>query len=103
MSGADLSIDPVVRGLREQISENDRVIIEAINKRIELAGRLWEHKESRGYEMVDRGREEQMLAFLAEANGGPLSADGLREIYGALLDLTKRELAYKAPARPPAP
>lgn len=103
MSGADLSIDPVVRGLREQILENDRAIIEAINRRIELVGRLWEHKESHGYEMVDRGREGQMLALLAEANGGPLSADGLREIYGALLDLTKRELADKAPTRPPAP
>jgi hypothetical protein len=33
-----------------------------------------------------------MLQYLTRANRGPLSADGLREIYTELLDLTKREV-----------
>jgi hypothetical protein len=34
-----------------------------------------------------------MLSYLTRANGGPLSAQGLADIYGQLLDLTKREVA----------
>ena len=41
---------------------------------------------------VDPEREEWMLQYLARANRGPLSAEGLREIFEALLDLTKREV-----------
>jgi chorismate mutase len=42
---------------------------------------------------VDPEREEWMLNYLGRANRGPLSADGLREIFGEILDLTKREVA----------
>ena len=85
--------DPVVRQLREQISDNDRAIVDAINRRLKLVARLREYKAARGYEFVDPSREEWMLAYLTRANRGPLSSDGLREIYGALLELTKREVA----------
>ena len=84
--------DPVVKQLREQISDNDRAIIEAINTRLKLVARLKSYKESRGMSFVDPEREEWMLQYLARANRGPLSADGLREIFEALLDLTKREV-----------
>ena len=85
--------DPLVRQLREQISDNDRAIVEGINKRLKLVARLKTYKASRGYEFVDQAREDWMLAYLSRANRGPLSAEGLREIYGELLDLTKREVA----------
>lgn len=88
--------DPVVRQLREQISDNDLAIVEAINKRLKLVRKLKEYKSSRGFEFVDQAREDWMLAYVTRANGGPLSAEGLREIYGALLDLTKREVAGEA-------
>jgi chorismate mutase len=41
---------------------------------------------------VDPEREEWMLQYLARANRGPLSDDGLRQIFEEILDLTKREL-----------
>jgi len=84
--------DPLIRQIREQISDNDRAIIEAINTRLKLVARLKSYKESRGMSFVDPEREEWMLQYLARANRGPLSADGLREIFEALLDLTKREV-----------
>ena len=84
--------DPLIRQLREQISDNDRAIVEAINTRLKLVGRLKGYKESRGMSFVDPEREEWMLQYLARANRGPLSNDGLREIFEALLDLTKREI-----------
>jgi chorismate mutase len=84
--------DPLIRQLREQISDNDRAIVEAINKRLTLVAQIKRYKESRGLSFVDPDREEWMLQYLSRANRGPLSADGLKEIFDDLLDLTKREV-----------
>jgi chorismate mutase len=89
VSSAD---DPLIRQLREQISDNDRALVEAVNKRLELVARLKRYKESRGLSFVDPEREEWMLQYLARANRGPLSGEGLREFFGEILDLTKREV-----------
>ncbi len=89
----DPSTDPLIRQLREQISDNDRSIVEAINARLKLVAQLKRYKESHGLDFVDTAREEWMLQYLARANRGPLSAEGLREIYAEILDLTKREVA----------
>lgn len=89
----EASSDPVVRQIREQISDNDRAILEAINKRLKLVARLKEYKASREYEFVDHAREDWMFSYLTRANRGPLSADGLHRIFEAILELTKREVA----------
>jgi chorismate mutase len=84
--------DPLIRQLREQISDADRTIIDAVNTRLKLVARLKEYKESRGISFVDPEREEWMVQYLTRANRGPLSSDGLREIFQEILDLTKREV-----------
>ncbi|HXI96559.1 MAG TPA: chorismate mutase [Candidatus Acidoferrum sp.] len=84
--------DPLIRQLREQISDNDRAIVEAINARLKLVARLKGYKESRGLSFVDPEREEWMLQYLSRANRGPLSAEGLRELFEEILTLTKREV-----------
>jgi chorismate mutase len=88
----DASRDPVVRQLREEISDTDRALVEMVNKRLKLVARLKGYKESRGLTFVDLAREEWMFNYLGRANRGPLTADGLREIYSEILDLTKREI-----------
>ena len=88
----DQNDDPLIRQLREQISDADRTIIEAVNARLKLVAKLKGYKESRGLSFVDPEREEWMLNYLSRANRGPLSAEGLREIFGEILDLTKREV-----------
>ncbi len=85
--------DPVIRRFREQISDNDRALVEAINARLRLVARLKAYKESAGIEFVDPQREEWILRDLGRANRGPLTADGLREIYEQIFALTKREIA----------
>jgi chorismate mutase len=92
---AEASSDPVVRRLREQISDNDLAIVEAINTRLELVARLKDYKASRGIGFVDPDREDWMVRYLSRANRGPLSAQGLVEIFEAILDLTKREVARR--------
>ena len=93
MLPSDPEHDPVVRELRGRINAADRAILAAINERIELVRELREHKRANGFDFLDPGREERLLQALADANQGPLSEDGLRELFGDLLALTKRELA----------
>ena len=71
----------------------DRAVIEGINARLRLVAKLKEYKESRGMDFVDPEREEWMVRDITRANRGPLSQDGLEEIYAAILDLTKREVS----------
>ncbi len=87
--------DPLIRQLRQQISDTDRAIVDAINKRLQLVARIKEYKESRGIDFVDPEREEWMLKYLSRANRGPLSQEGLEELFGEILDLTKREVTRR--------
>ena len=92
MSGDD---DPLIRRLREQVSDNDRALIEAMNRRLELVAQMWSYKRSHGLEVLDPEREEWMLRYLSRANRGPLSQQGLEELFGKVLELTKEELAQR--------
>jgi chorismate mutase len=86
-------VDPIIRQLREAISDNDRKLIETLNKRLELVARLKRYKESQGIGFVDPEREEWILNYLQRANRGPMSPEGLREFLTQILDLTKREVS----------
>jgi chorismate mutase len=90
---SEQSSDHVLRQFREQISDTDRAIVEAVNKRLDLVAQIKAYKESRGIGFLDPEREEWMLQYLTRANRGPLSPDGLHELYSTILDLTKREVA----------
>ena len=93
MRPTDPEHDPVVRELRQQITEADRTILEAANARLRLVRELREHKLAHGWEFVDPAREERLLDALARENPGPLSEDAVRQLFVDLLALTKRELA----------
>ncbi len=84
--------DPLIRRLREQIAERDRVILDALNARLRLVAELKRHKEEQGVDFVDPGQEQRVLQALEQANPGPLSRDGLRRLWSEILALTKREL-----------
>src|SRR5439155_11733034 len=92
MAGTPLSDDALIKQLRQQISDTDRSIVDAINARLRLVARLKRYKESRGIGFVDPEREEWMLQYLTRANRGPLSKEGLQELFEEILDLTKREV-----------
>jgi chorismate mutase len=84
--------DPVIRQFRDQISDNDLKIVDAINKRLKLVAQLRAYKADQGMDFVDPDREAWMLTYVSRANKGPLSSEGLREIYDHILSLTKAEL-----------
>jgi chorismate mutase len=93
MARPTMNDDPLIRQLRQQISDTDRSIVEAMNARLRLVARLKHYKESRGIGFLDPEREEWMLQYLQRANRGPLSTDGLKELFDEVLDLTKREVS----------
>jgi chorismate mutase len=84
--------DEYVARVRRDISDLDRSLVELVNKRLKLVAQLWRYKDAHGIDHVDPAREEWMLQYLHRLNRGPLSRDGLDELYHELLDLTKREV-----------
>jgi chorismate mutase len=92
MLTAQAAADPVVKQFRDQISDADVKIIDILNKRIKLVAQLKKYKEENGIDFVDPEREQYMLTYLTRANKGPLSAEGLHEIYDHILSLVKAEL-----------
>jgi chorismate mutase len=92
MVRASVNDDPLIKQLRQQISDTDRSLVDAFNARLRLVARLKSYKESRGIDFLDPEREEWMLQYLSRANRGPLSQEGLKELFEEILDLTKREV-----------
>lgn len=90
---ANAGDDPVIKQFRDQISDNDLKIIDAVNKRLKLVRQLKEYKEEQGVGFLDPAREEWMLTFVSRANKGPISQDALAELYRGIVDITKREVA----------
>jgi chorismate mutase len=88
----DAGSDPTVRRLRDEISDIDRAIVDALNARLEVVARLKRYKDSNEIPFLDADRERQLLDDLVLSNRGPLSTEGLREFFCELLDLTKREV-----------
>lgn len=84
--------DPYVLGVRREISDLDRSLVELVNKRLKLVARLKRYKDEHGIGFVDLAREEWMLQYLQRANRGPLSEAGLAQIYHDLLALMKQEV-----------
>ena len=89
---AAVSEDPYVLKVRREISDLDSSLVALVNKRLKLVAQLKRYKEEHGIGFVDLQREEWMLQYLQRANGGPLSAEGLGELYHYVLDLTKSEI-----------
>ena len=79
--------------LRDEISDLDRAILDAINARLELVAQLKRYKEENDLPFVDPNREHQLLDDLSSANRGPISEEGLRELFCEVLDLMKREVS----------
>lgn len=84
--------DQHVQRVRRDISDLDTQLVALVNRRLGLVAGLKRYKDEHGIGFVDLAREEWMLRYLQRANRGPLSEDGLAELYRLLLDLTKREV-----------
>ena len=88
--------DEYVARVRREISDLDRALVDLVNKRLALVARLKRYKDEHGIGFVDLAREEWMLQYLQRLNRGPLSVEGLSELYHELLALMKREVTRES-------
>jgi len=84
--------DPTIARIRGELAEHDRTVLDAVNARLALVAELKRHKAETGVAFVDPEQERRLLERLAEANPGPLSEAGVRQLFETILALTKREL-----------
>ena len=87
-----MSSDQNVERVRAELSRHDRAILDAVNARLRLVAELKRYKEEAGIPFLDPEQERRLLDRLAAANTGPLSEEGVRELFTTILALTKREL-----------
>ena len=92
MSTNTATDDPYILKVRREISDVDSSLVELVNKRLRLVKQLKRYKDEHGIGFVDLAREQWMLQYLHRANRGPLTSDGLSELYHYMLDLTKQEV-----------
>ena len=88
--------------LRKQIDSIDKEIIDRLNARVELAGRIGQIKMKSGDEIYAPSREEEVFQKLAEASKGPLDENAIRAIYRQVMSAStalqkKLAVAYLGP------
>jgi len=71
--------------LRQAIDEIDEKILDLINQRLSLAKQIGDVKKEGGIQILDGGREKEILNRLLEKNDGPVGAGGLRNIFKAII------------------
>lgn len=91
-------MDAVVRQMRDALIDNDLKLLAAVNARITLAKRLDTYTRQHDLEALEQVPDDWMHRYIRLANRGPLSEDGLRELYGHLLELTRREIGRGDPS-----
>jgi chorismate mutase/prephenate dehydratase len=84
--------DDELTRFRAQITDLDREILAAVNRRLQLVADLRRYKDEHGLPFVDPAREAQLLEEHVRENAGPLSDAGVRSLLQELLALMKREL-----------
>jgi prephenate dehydrogenase len=91
-----------LEGLRNEISELDRRLLELLNRRLELVAAVRAYKDSAGERWIDPEREAELLQALVATNPGPLSDRGVTSVFSAVLDVLKQEVAAErsAPTTP---
>jgi chorismate mutase len=71
--------------LRQAIDEIDDKILDLINQRLSLTKQIGDFKKQGGIQILDSGREKEILNRLLEKNDGPMGAGGLRNIFQAII------------------
>ncbi len=71
--------------LRLAIDEIDAKILDLVNQRLLLAQQIGAAKKQGGIQIIDRGREKEIIERLRRSNNGPLDANGLQRIFEAII------------------
>ena len=80
----------LVSDWRAAIDVVDRQLLQLINMRAKLAYELAKVKRETGMEIVDREREQQVLAQVQKNNSGPLDHEAVARIWESIIQEARR-------------
>ncbi|KPJ62921.1 MAG: hypothetical protein AMS15_02310 [Planctomycetes bacterium DG_23] len=91
-----------IEELRREINDLDKKMVELLNQRAALAGKIGEIKKSQGQGAYDPKREKEIYHHILSLNEGPLSKEALlniyREVMSGMLVLEKEvKVAFLGP------
>ena len=86
---SDVAAAERIAQIRAEIDEIDGQLVELLNQRAERSLQIRHLKPVVHWGLYDPAREEEIFGNLAKFNRGPLYADNLREIYSAILHVSK--------------
>lgn len=81
---------------RRKIDAIDQELLRLMNERQRITLDVVRAKRESGLPVLDQGREEALLAHLAQTNSGPLSAEGIRRIWLAIMSESRIYQALSA-------
>lgn len=81
---------------RAAIDVVDRQLLQLLNMRAKLAYELAKVKRETGMEIVDRDREQQVLAQVQKNNSGPLDQAAITRIFESIIEEARRLQAASA-------
>ncbi len=80
----------LVSDWRAAIDVVDRQLLQLLNMRAKLAYELAKVKRETGMEIVDRDREQQVLAQVQKNNSGPLDQEAITRIFESIIEEARR-------------
>ncbi len=78
-----------IEEIRSRIDEIDCQLVALLNERAKNSLEIRSLKPQVHWGLYDPKREEEIFANLTKCNAGPLYAENLREIFGAILHVMK--------------
>ena len=89
MTENNLDAQAKIAEIRERIDAIDCQLVKLLNERAQYSLDIRVLKPQAKQGLYDPKREEEIFTNLAKCNDGPLYADELREIYEAILHVSK--------------
>ncbi len=81
---------------RTKIDALDRQLLQLMNERQRITLDVVRAKRESGLPVFDSGREDALLQKLSEINPGPMSSDGIRRIWLAIMSESRIYQALSA-------
>ncbi len=84
-------MDNELKRLREQIDRADAKLLDALSERMKVVDKIAEYKEEKEGAVQDEKREGEILsARIASGRNRNLEGEMVRDIFGTILDFSKR-------------
>lgn len=94
----------IIERLRASVDELDRLLVDLLNRRATLALAVAREKTRLGLAVRAPTREQEVIAHVTQANGGPLDEDAVARVFRSIIDESRRlqELTHSTRGEFPA-